>query len=174
MHTIEQVIRVYDPAFESLATAEVTKYALSRDLADLPALPPGADPVRFHFVRLTRAQVAWVQRGDGTAEVYRRAFYAGVVRITGGRFGDGWEPSNAHDPKRLSGDPAEFEEQRIVELDEQEIGGWIFTRSTVPFDCAARYPVPHMSAVVFDANAARYAARTQAAAPPSNAPPKGP
>lgn len=167
---LETVIRLYDPAFEALAWDDLRAYAVSRDAEDLPALPPGASPVVFHFRRLSRAQVKWVEGGENDDERFSRAFLAGVEKISGGRFGDGWLP--ARPPKSLAMSEDELGDQQISRLDEKEIGQWIYRRSIVPFDCSVPSLLLPTSLAAFDGNARRCAERTRRDAPPSSLPPK--
>lgn len=169
------VVRIHDPALAAASLAEIKKYAESRDPADLPDVPAGfPQPVVFHCRRLTRSQMLdHVEVIDGEERKWARAFTAGVVRITGGRFGDGWEPEGPKSKQRLPITDEELDQAQLAPADLKEIGQVIYARSDVPFDCAPRYRLLPSSLDAWGGNARRYAAQSQAAARQSSGPPKG-
>ena len=173
MSGLIKLVRVYDPAYAGSVPIEAMRaYISSRDFDDLPALPPGSKaPVVFHCKRLTRAQLRHADHGATDEERASRAFACGVLRVTGGSFGDGWKPSNADDARRVHMPDDEREEQ-FEALDEEEIGGVIYTLSKFPLDCSPLFLLRHLSGVAWDGNARRYAAAKRPARP-SSAPPEG-
>lgn len=168
------VVRMHDPAFAGVPFEAVRRYATTRDPDDLPELPPGADePVTFHCKRLTRSQILdFVELVSLDTRKHARAFCAGVVRITGGRFGEGWEPEQSAAKNGLLSDE-ELDAQQIAPADLLEIGQVIYVRSVAPFDCSPHYPLQPSSLAVWEGNARRYAERTPEPAAPNSEPPKG-
>lgn len=153
-----KLVRTYDPAYAGSVTIEaMLPYIASRKLEDLPQLPPGAPtPVTFHCKRLTRAQLRYADHGANDEERASRAFACGVLRVTGGRFEDGWQPSNAEDVRRIHM-PDDERESMFDALDEEEIGGVLYTLSKFPLDSSPLYQLRPLSADAWDGNARRYA-----------------
>lgn len=170
-----EVVRVHDPALAGCELEDVKRYAESREMRDLPKLPPGAPgPVVFHCRRLTRSEMLdYVDVITGEERRWARAFGAGVVRVTGGRFEGGWEPRGASAKPRAAMTDDEMEHAQFSTADLREIGHVIYTRSDCPFDCAPRYRLLPSSLDVWGGNARRYVAPSPASAPLSSEPPKG-
>lgn len=172
MADLIKLVRTYDPAFAASVPIEAMRpYIASRDFAALPALPAGAKvPVVFHCKRLKGAQLTYADHGTTDEERVSRAFACGVLRVTGGSYGDGWKPSNADDVRRVH--MADDECEEFAALDKEEIGGALYMLSKFPPDCSPHFLLRHLSAVAWDGNARRYAAASpparQSSAPPED------
>jgi hypothetical protein len=174
-NTIFELVRMHDPAFAGVALEKVKRYARSREIADLPEVAPGAlTPVRFHCRRLTRSQVLdFVELVALDNRKFARAFAAGVVRVTGGRFGDaGWAPENAESKEHLAMTDEELDEAGFAIADLLDIGQVIYLRSVAPFDCTPRYPLLLMSLAVWEGSALHFAEQSRDAAPQTSGPRK--
>ena len=103
MRTKFEVISVGDPAFEGLELAALRPYLRSREEKDLPALPPGRDPIVYTYRRLTTSQFFDHVESATSDEVrYRRAFAAGILSVKGGPFKEEWAPANVSDKEYIA------------------------------------------------------------------------
>lgn len=169
------VVRMHDPAFAGVDFQSLKRYATTRDPEDLPKVDGlAAEPITFWFRRLTRSQVFdYVQRVTIDEQRFARAFAAGVVRISGGRFGEAWEPQHVSDPQRVSMTDEEMEEAQLAPADIEDIGQVVYLRSCSPFDCTPRYPPRLSSLAVWEGNARLFAERSRTGAEKSNEQRKG-
>lgn len=170
-----KVARIHDPAFAAASREEVVKYARTRELEDMPVVAAGLpQPLLFHCRRLTRSEmIDSVGRFEEEERKWAAAFCLGVVRISGGRFGEGWEPAGARAKDRHAMTDEELDHAQIAPADMRDIGQVIYARSDVPFDCAPLFQLLPSSLAAWSGNARRYAEQTSAAARQSSEQPKG-
>lgn len=166
------LVRMFDPALEGADPADVMRYARTRDPDDIPSTQ--AAPVVFHCRRLSRSQVfGFVEPAPNESLKFARAFAAGVVRVTGGAFGEepGWSPADARRADYLAMQDDEIDTAGGVGFapaEIMEIGAVIYQRSVSPKGCEQRYrPLPS-SLAVWEGLALRTAEQTPADAPPSS------
>ena len=142
---------------------------------DLPAFPPDAQPVVYHVRRLKRSEVFdHVEAVSSAPAKAYRAFTIGLVKVTGGRFGDGWEPESARGrstAKHVSEE--ELDQMEFSPGDISDIGNAIYVRSVAPKGSTPHLPRPPTSLDVWVGNARLYAARHPERAPQSSSPPRG-
>lgn len=168
------VVRWYDPAFREAGVdfAAAKRYAKSRDPKDLPQLPPGAtQPITFHCRDLTRDQLFdFVELAGNQNRKHGRAFAAGVVRVTGGRFGEapGWMPEGADRSGYQAMTDSELDALGVAFADILDVGSIIYLRSVSPKDCELRYPLQLTSLAVWEGYDYLSAAQNQRSAPPNS------
>lgn len=166
--------RIYDPAIrlwngrDGVRLEEWLKDG--REVEKLQ-LRPGARLRVYHFERLTRSQMLFVEKADHEVTARDRAFALGVRRIDR-EDGTTWEPAGVHAQGYFGISEAELDAMEFPDI--QEIGGAVLARSRVPFGCAVTYPVPPSSLAVLDGVLSRFAARSQADAAPSRSEPAAP
>lgn len=146
------IARLQDPAFAGIPLSVVAEYARSRDPEALPEALPGTSPVIFHVRRLSRSVVLdFVENQSNDQKRFVSAFMAGVVRVTGGRFGDqGWEPETIHARDHVAMTEAELDACDFSISCMVEIGSVIYMKSIAPKDCSPRYPVRPSSLHVWE------------------------
>lgn len=148
-----KIARMHDPAFAGLPVAEVAAYARSRDSEDLPAALPGTSPEIYHFKRLTRSQVLDIVGAmPDDLRRFNAAFMCGLVKVTGGRFGEsGWAPEQASDPRApVRVTDAEIEACDFSVACMEDLGGVLYLRSVSPKGSSPRYPVRPTSLAVLE------------------------
>jgi hypothetical protein len=193
IRTFETIV-LHDPAIDWEAVgrarqmaAPEAEFATSRDMRLLsedgvsehgPYLThPGMSPTIYRYRRITRPQLQkFVSLAGSTEDRFIRAFQAGVVEIT-------CPDRPVYAPKWISKGALVMDEKELTALERElgiewaallDIGSQILTRSTVPFDCAPRFPVPPSSVDAWAAVSARTAARNQTAPHPTSDAPREP
>jgi hypothetical protein len=169
--------RLYDPAILPWSEVRYTGTRLmqwardSRDPAQL-VLRPGAKPVLFTCLRLTRDRFSWVEGATTDVEACLRAFQVGVIEVQRPN-GEVWRPAAVVKPGNFTG-LTDDELDLFEACDHVEIGGVILERSRVPFDYAPRYTVRRSSVDVLEAVLRHlFAEQSQGSAAQSSSGPEG-
>lgn len=160
MSTTKEILTTFsilDDALRREWTAErIVRWSMERLDEGLPA-----DVVRYEFRRLTRSRMhSFVEHATSDAERYDRAFRAGIVRVKGGRYGDGWQPSTT----REAGTPVsqdELDEAGISIAESEDVGQRIYWASRLGKGSAASLPPQPSSLAAWDALARPSAERSQ-------------
>ena len=141
-----------DPAFSGWTARDLIRWAQERDASEMPKLPPGVQPVAYRYQRLSRSVVYdFVQTAASEQERYERAFLAGIVEVTGGRYGAGWRPTDRGQPGFVAASPEELDEAGVSLAETWDVGQWIYSRSILGKDCAPRLPALPSSLLAWDA-----------------------
>ena len=141
--SLDEHIRLYDPAIDWSDGATPIEWAVSRDPRAL-RLRAGKTPIVFHCARLSRRVYAWITESPSESERLFRAFRAGVRRVQ--RPDGAWTPQGADALGYVAMTDDEADVYGIA--DQQEIGGLIIERSLLPFDCAGGYTLRPSSLLV--------------------------
>lgn len=146
---MDTFIRLYDQAIDWTPQTGTDRdiWPIMRDEASL-VLKPGRVPLRFHCVRLSRNAYAWAAAATDNFDRCRRAFRAGVRRVDGRPEGP-WVPARADERDYVS--MTEAEEREWHHTDIEEIGGLVWDRARIPFDCAGGYSVQPSSRLAWAA-----------------------
>lgn len=163
--------RIYDPAirlWDGRSGVRLESWLREGREVEKLELRPGARLRVYHFERLTRPQMLFVEKADHDVTARDRAFALGVRRIDR-EDGTTWEPSGVNGQGFFGISEAELDAMEFPDI--QEIGGVVLARSRVPFGCEVSYPVPPSSLAVLDGVLSRFAARSRADAAPSRSEP---
>lgn len=165
-----KTIRIYDPALDWAAKTKLLDWAVERDV-EKAELVPGKRPRVYHFQRLTRSQLLFVEKADHEVTARDRAFALGVRRIDM-EDGTSWEPIGVGRADFAAISEAELD--TLEPCDIQDVGGVVLTKSRVPFGFPVSLPVPPSSRAVLEGALSRYAERSQTDAPQTKSGPAAP